>query len=135
MDSIRVTNSYIGMIDDLPEKQSMRDAIEHLFARKREIRPLFLDPARPMNVLCKKITVSACHNQRFRYVLATYVIDETVFWSIAFRLESSEQCLFSTKNLYCACWVFRQIGEGASVTDETCTDNISDETCQVRGDK
>jgi len=30
-------------------KQSILDAIEHLFARKREIRPLFLEPALPMN--------------------------------------------------------------------------------------
>ena len=30
-------------------KQSILDAIEHLLARKREIRPLFFDPARPMN--------------------------------------------------------------------------------------
>ena len=34
----------------LPLKQSMRDAMEHLLARYREIRPLFLAPARPMKV-------------------------------------------------------------------------------------
>ena len=34
----------------LPEKQSMREAMEHLLARKREIRPLCLGPARPMKV-------------------------------------------------------------------------------------
>ena len=33
----------------LPEKQSILDAIEHLFAKYLEIRPLFLAPARPMN--------------------------------------------------------------------------------------
>ena len=33
-----------------PEKQSIRDAIEHLLARYLEIRPLFLAPARPINV-------------------------------------------------------------------------------------
>mmetsp|Transcript_23949 Transcript_23949/g.40163 ORF Transcript_23949/g.40163 Transcript_23949/m.40163 type:complete len:120 (+) Transcript_23949:2856-3215(+) len=31
-------------------KQSMRDAIEHLFARYRDIRPLFFAPALPMKV-------------------------------------------------------------------------------------
>ena len=30
------------------EKQSIREAIEHLFARYREIRPLFFCCARPM---------------------------------------------------------------------------------------
>jgi hypothetical protein len=33
-----------------PEKQSILDAIEHLLAKYLEIRPLFLTPARPMNV-------------------------------------------------------------------------------------
>merc|ERR1712078_720898 len=32
------------------EKQSILDAMEHLFARYREILPLFLDCARPMKV-------------------------------------------------------------------------------------
>jgi len=32
----------------LPEKESSREAIEHLLARKREIRPLFVVPARPI---------------------------------------------------------------------------------------
>jgi hypothetical protein len=31
-----------------PEKQSMRDAMEHLLARYREIRPLFFVEALPM---------------------------------------------------------------------------------------
>lgn len=35
--------------DGLPEKQSIRDAMEHLFARYREIRPLFFVLALPMN--------------------------------------------------------------------------------------
>ena len=34
----------------LPEKQSMREAIEHLLARYLDILPLFLAPARPMKV-------------------------------------------------------------------------------------
>ncbi len=34
-----------------PEKQSIRQAIEHLFAKNRDIRPLCLLPARPMKVL------------------------------------------------------------------------------------
>lgn len=34
----------------LPEKQSILDAMEHLLARYRLMRPLFLSPARPMNV-------------------------------------------------------------------------------------
>lgn len=34
---------------NLPEKQSILEAIEHLFARYLEIRPLFCDAARPMN--------------------------------------------------------------------------------------
>jgi len=34
----------------IPAKQSIRDAMEHLLARYREIRPLFFVAARPMNV-------------------------------------------------------------------------------------
>lgn len=34
----------------IPEKQSIREAILHLFARYREMRPLFLAAARPMKV-------------------------------------------------------------------------------------
>lgn len=34
----------------VPEKQSILDAIEHLLAKYLEILPLFLAPARPMNV-------------------------------------------------------------------------------------
>lgn len=34
----------------LPEKQSMREAMVHLLARYREMRPLFLAAARPMKV-------------------------------------------------------------------------------------
>lgn len=33
----------------LPEKQSILEAMEHLFAKYLEMRPLFLVPARPMN--------------------------------------------------------------------------------------
>lgn len=33
-----------------PEKQSIREAIVHLFARYLEMRPLFLAAARPMKV-------------------------------------------------------------------------------------
>ena len=32
----------------LPEKQSIREAIVHLFAKNRDILPLFLAPARPI---------------------------------------------------------------------------------------
>ena len=34
--------------DEIPEKQSIREAMEHLFAKNRDIRPLCLGPARPM---------------------------------------------------------------------------------------
>ena len=41
---------YADIIKQLTSlKQSILDAIEHLLARKREIRPLFLEPALPMN--------------------------------------------------------------------------------------
>ena len=35
---------------DVPEKQSILDAIEHLLAKYLEILPLFFAPARPMKV-------------------------------------------------------------------------------------
>ena len=35
---------------NIPEKQSILEAIEHLLARYLEILPLFLAPARPMKV-------------------------------------------------------------------------------------
>lgn len=40
------------MVVGASEKQSIREAIEHLLARNLEIRPLFLVAARPMKVLC-----------------------------------------------------------------------------------
>jgi hypothetical protein len=39
-------NFFVGT----SEKQSIRQAMEHLLARNREIRPLCLGPARPMKV-------------------------------------------------------------------------------------
>jgi hypothetical protein len=33
-----------------PEKQSILDAMEHLLAKYLDMRPLFLSPARPINV-------------------------------------------------------------------------------------
>ncbi len=39
----------------IPAKQSIREAIEHLLARNREILPLFGILARPMNVELKRI--------------------------------------------------------------------------------
>ena len=42
-------SKVLGTINTLPEKQSILEAIEHLFAKYLEIRPLFLVPARPIN--------------------------------------------------------------------------------------
>ena len=39
-----------GRGERVPEKQSIREAIDVLFARKRDMRHLNLGPARPMNV-------------------------------------------------------------------------------------
>lgn len=48
--SIIYTNERIKIIHyTLPEKQSILDAMEHLFARYLEMRPLFLVSARPIN--------------------------------------------------------------------------------------
>lgn len=43
-------NSISPKRDHSPEKQSIREAIVHLFARYLEILPLFLAAARPMKV-------------------------------------------------------------------------------------
>lgn len=40
----------LGPVPHAPEKQSMRDAMVHLLAKYREMRPLFLAAARPMKV-------------------------------------------------------------------------------------
>jgi hypothetical protein len=40
------------LVEGASEKQSILEAMEHLLARKREMRPLFLVPARPMKVDC-----------------------------------------------------------------------------------
>lgn len=46
----RWTRRTGGIQRDSPEKQSMREAMVHLLARYREMRPLFLAAARPMKV-------------------------------------------------------------------------------------
>jgi hypothetical protein len=38
------------LVTNVPVKQSILEAIEHLLARYREMRPLFLAPALPINV-------------------------------------------------------------------------------------
>lgn len=48
--NLKVAALYTGMGRVSPEKQSMREAMVHLLARYREMRPLFLAAARPMKV-------------------------------------------------------------------------------------
>jgi hypothetical protein len=38
-----------GKVNGIPEKQSIRDAMDNLFAKNRDIRPLNFGPAFPMN--------------------------------------------------------------------------------------
>ena len=46
--NVKRIQNKIEAYDHLPAKQSILDAMEHLFARYLEIRPLFLVPARPI---------------------------------------------------------------------------------------
>ena len=48
--NLQTFNHFTAFSVLLPEKQSMREAIEHLLARYLDILPLFLAPARPMKV-------------------------------------------------------------------------------------
>lgn len=48
---VSIISLKLRRVNSSPEKQSILQAIEHLFAKKRDIRPLCLLPARPMKVL------------------------------------------------------------------------------------
>jgi hypothetical protein len=62
------------------------------------------------------------------------MVDQSVFRCVALGLESTEESLFSTKNLNSRGGVFREVGEGTSVGDETGTDGVSDEGSEIGSD-
>lgn len=54
----------------LPAKQSIREAIEHLFARNREILPLFCVLALPINVELKSIPYFGVFDRVFKALIS-----------------------------------------------------------------
>lgn len=62
------------------------------------------------------------------------MVQKTVLGSVALGLESSEQGFLCTKNLNSGSRVLGQVGQATGVRDETSTNNLSDQSSQVRGD-
>lgn len=62
------------------------------------------------------------------------MVDETVFRSIVFGLQSSEQSLLSTQDLNSGSGVLGQVHQATSVADESSTDKLTDQSSQVGSD-
>lgn len=60
-----------------PEKQSIREAMVHLFARYLEMRPLFLAAARPMKVEWKMSPYLGVLPRVFRALRDTFDVEYT----------------------------------------------------------
>lgn len=59
------------------------------------------------------------------------MVDQTVFWCVSLGLQSPEEGLFSSKNLNCRGGVFRQVGQRSSMTDQSRSNGVSDQSSQV----
>ena len=121
------------MVVGASEKQSIREAIEHLLARKREMRPLFLVPARPMKVLCRYTWRQYWLGEKEEG--RTHVVDKSVLGSVALGLERAEEGLLGTEDLNGRGGVLGQVGEGSSVADEASSDRVADEGGEVGRDE
>jgi len=54
------------------------------------------------------------------------MVNETVFRSIVFGLESPEEGLLGTKNLDSGSGVLGEVHQASGVTDESCTNQLAD---------
>ena len=61
----------------------------------------------------------------------TYVVDETIFRCIVLGLQSTEEGLFSTEDLNGTGRVFGKTEQTASMADESCTDELTDQSGKV----
>lgn len=62
------------------------------------------------------------------------VVDETELGSVALGLEGAEQGLLSTENLQSRGRVLGQVGQTSSLLDQAGSNNLSNQSSQVRGD-
>mmetsp|Transcript_25982 Transcript_25982/g.25706 ORF Transcript_25982/g.25706 Transcript_25982/m.25706 type:complete len:224 (-) Transcript_25982:40-711(-) len=62
------------------------------------------------------------------------MVDETVLRSILLSLQSAEQCLLSTQDLYSRRGMLSQSHQRASMGDQSSADKLTDHVGEVRGD-
>ena len=114
------------------EKASILDAIVHLLAKNREIRP-------EIDVRVPRTRTNGCPNySKFTITLVfgsgtsneCRVEQKTILWSISSCLESSEKSFFSTQDLDGRCGIFSQFGQWTSVRDQSSTNNITNKWCK-----
>ena len=63
------------------------------------------------------------------------MVYQTIFRSVVFRLQSSEESLLGAEDLDSRSRMFRQIHQTSSMTDESCTDELSDQRCEIWSDR
>ena len=99
----------------LPEKQSIREAIEHLLAKNREIRPLCFGPALPIKVewYSRPYYVGAPLDPGTRSVNG----ERTNLRRVTLSFESAEEGFLSTQDLDGTCGVFAQVCQTAGMAD------------------
>ena len=127
------------MVFGVSEKASILDAMVHLLAKNREIRPG--KDVMNENVWSPLTRKNGCTNYREQKIKITLVFgggtsnecrveQETIFRSISSCFESSEKSFFSTQNLDSRCGIFSQLGQRTSVRDQSSTNNITDKRCK-----
>lgn len=60
------------------------------------------------------------------------MVNKTVFGRIMLRLQSPEKRLLSSKNLHRTCWVLGQAQQTTGVADQPRSDELADQSRQVR---
>lgn len=114
-----------------PEKQSILDAMEHLLAKYREMRPLFLVPALPIKVEWKMRpyfgvfplvfralqtdkTARAEENVRLQHICSKWTGEERQHAHRSTR-SLPKQGFLCSKNLNGGGWIFRKVCQTAGV--------------------
>ena len=99
----------------IPEKQSIREAIEHLLAKNREMRPLCFGPALPIKVewYSRPYYVGATLDPGTKSVIG----ERTNLWRVTLSFERAEEGLLSAQDLNGTCGVFAQVCQTTGMAD------------------
>ena len=132
------------MLFGVSENASIREAIEHLFARNREIRPKmhrkciytfyisFSDKCQLTENLIVTFTIVTLLTLVLRRCTSNKrgVKKQSVLWRISLRFQRSEECFFGTENLNRTGRILGELGQTTGMRDESCTHHVANETSQ-----